>query len=75
MAKGKKPSSLSLVLGLVVAFLWKERSASAENDEYLSAIGDPEMRRDGLKLAIEAWNQCNEVGEEIPHMGSPRAAY
>ncbi|XWS18545.1 hypothetical protein CRYUN_Cryun32bG0054200 [Craigia yunnanensis] len=74
MARGRKPSSLSLVLGLVVAFLWKDRYAGAENDEYLSAVGDPGMRRDGLRLAIEAWNQCNEVGEEVPHMGSPRAA-
>ncbi|KAK6264567.1 hypothetical protein QQP08_019066 [Theobroma cacao] len=74
MAKGRKPSSLSLVLGLVVAFLSKNRHAAAENDEYLSAVGDPGMRRDGLRLAIEAWNQCNEVGEEVPQMGSPRAA-
>ncbi|KAG8364827.1 hypothetical protein BUALT_Bualt18G0039100 [Buddleja alternifolia] len=32
------------------------------------------MRRDGLRVAIEAWNQCNEVGEEAPNMGSPRKA-
>ncbi|VFQ88486.1 unnamed protein product [Cuscuta campestris] len=32
------------------------------------------MKRDELRLAIEAWNQCNEVGEEVPKMGSPRAA-
>ncbi|GAB4827175.1 hypothetical protein Ancab_034065 [Ancistrocladus abbreviatus] len=40
----------------------------------ISAVGDPGMRRDGLRVAIEAWNQCNEVGEEAPGMGSPRAA-
>ncbi|XP_058217596.1 uncharacterized protein LOC131328706 [Rhododendron vialii] len=28
---------------------------------YTSAIGDPGMRRDGLRVAIEAWNQCNEI--------------
>ncbi|KAL8522686.1 hypothetical protein ACS0TY_012864 [Phlomoides rotata] len=39
-----------------------------------SAVGDPGMRRDGLRVAFEAWNFCNEVGEEAPHMGSPRAA-
>ncbi|KAL0406697.1 UNVERIFIED_CONTAM: hypothetical protein Slati_3983600 [Sesamum latifolium] len=39
-----------------------------------SAVGDPGMRRDGLRVAIEAWNQCNEVGEEAPNMGSPRKA-
>lgn len=48
-------------------------SISSEN-EYVSAVGDPGMRRDGLRLAIESWNQCNEVGEEAPNMGSPRAA-
>lgn len=41
---------------------------------YISAVGDPGMKRDGLRLAIESWNQCNEVGEEAPNMGSPRAA-
>ncbi|XVF25599.1 hypothetical protein REPUB_Repub13aG0225800 [Reevesia pubescens] len=38
------------------------------------AVGDPGMRKDGLRLAIEAWNQCNEVGEKVPHVGSLRAA-
>lgn len=42
--------------------------------EYESAVGDPGMRRDSLRVAIEAWNQCNEVHEEAPHMGSPRQA-
>lgn len=41
----------------------------------VSAVGDPGMRRDGLRVAFEAWNFCNEVGtEEAPGMGSPRAA-
>ncbi|XP_028770999.1 uncharacterized protein LOC114728287 [Neltuma alba] len=44
----------------------------AEN--YVSAVGDPGMQRDGLRVAFEAWNFCNEVGEEAPNMGSPRAA-
>lgn len=39
-----------------------------------SAIGDPGMKRDDLRVAIEAWNQCNEVHEEAPNMGSPRQA-
>ncbi|CAL5403145.1 unnamed protein product [Camellia sinensis] len=43
-------------------------------EPYKSAIGDPGMRRDGLRVAIEAWNQCNEVGKEAPNMGSPRMA-
>ncbi|XP_052185812.1 uncharacterized protein LOC127797204 [Diospyros lotus] len=40
----------------------------------LSAVGDPGMKRDALRVAIEAWNFCNEVGKEAPRMGSPRAA-
>ncbi|KAL2510443.1 hypothetical protein Adt_16043 [Abeliophyllum distichum] len=39
-----------------------------------SAVGDPGMRRDGLRVAFEAWNFCNGVGQEAPDMGSPRAA-
>ncbi|KAL8139065.1 hypothetical protein V2J09_005066 [Rumex salicifolius] len=39
-----------------------------------SAVGDPGMKRDGLRVAFEAWNFCNEVGQEVPQMGSPRAA-
>ncbi|XP_071935224.1 uncharacterized protein [Coffea arabica] len=46
----------------------------ALGSEFISAVGDPGMKRDGLRLSIEAWNQCNEVGEEAPNMGSPRAA-
>lgn len=40
----------------------------------ISALGDPGMKRDGLRVAFEAWNFCNEVGSEVPGMGSPRAA-
>ncbi|XAR61472.1 Calcium/calmodulin-dependent protein kinase [Bertholletia excelsa] len=43
-------------------------------DSSTSAVGDPGMRRDGLRVAIEGWNFCNEVGKEAPAMGSPRAA-
>lgn len=42
--------------------------------DYVSAVGDPGMRRDALRLALESWNQCNEVGKETPQMGSPRYA-
>ncbi|KAJ1425599.1 hypothetical protein SESBI_10949 [Sesbania bispinosa] len=41
---------------------------------HVSAVGDPGMQRDGLRVAFEAWNFCNEVGQEAPQMGSPRAA-
>ncbi|KAG8390512.1 hypothetical protein BUALT_Bualt01G0091100 [Buddleja alternifolia] len=47
---------------------------SASANGAASAVGDPGMRRDGLRVAFEAWNFCNEVGQEAPAMGSPRAA-
>ncbi|KAH7545025.1 hypothetical protein FEM48_Zijuj01G0049700 [Ziziphus jujuba var. spinosa] len=43
-------------------------------DKYITAVGDPGMRRDSLRVAIESWNQCNEAGQETPQAGSPRAA-
>lgn len=46
----------------------------AADKQYISAVGDPGMRRDELRVAFEAWNFCNEVGKETPGMGSPRAA-
>ncbi|XP_075642732.1 uncharacterized protein LOC142614076 [Castanea sativa] len=49
-------------------------ASGARGEQYISAVGDPGMRRDGLRVAFEAWNFCNEVGEEAPGMGSPRAA-
>ncbi|KAD4584539.1 hypothetical protein E3N88_22140 [Mikania micrantha] len=44
------------------------------SESVYSAVGDPGMKRDGLRVAFEAWNFCNEVGIEAPGMGSPRAA-
>eukprot|EP00268_Persea_americana_P055912 TRINITY_DN6540_c0_g1_i5.p1 TRINITY_DN6540_c0_g1~~TRINITY_DN6540_c0_g1_i5.p1 ORF type:complete len:148 (+),score=39.94 TRINITY_DN6540_c0_g1_i5:2396-2839(+) len=49
-------------------------SSSVLADNHISAVGDPGMKRDGLRVAFEAWNFCNEVGSEAPQMGSPRAA-
>ncbi|CAI9778823.1 unnamed protein product [Fraxinus pennsylvanica] len=43
-------------------------------DSSVWAVRDPDMNRDGLRVAFEAWNFCNEVGEEAPGMASPRAA-
>lgn len=60
------------LLLLVLVFCEGFLSVTAKN-EYVSAVGDSGMRRDNLRLAIESWNQCNEVGEE-PLTGSPRAA-
>ncbi|KAK9999127.1 hypothetical protein SO802_018730 [Lithocarpus litseifolius] len=49
-------------------------ASGARGEQYISAVGDPRMRRDGLRVAFEAWNFCNEVGEEATGMGSRRAA-
>ncbi|KAF5743845.1 hypothetical protein HS088_TW08G00433 [Tripterygium wilfordii] len=48
--------------------------SGARGEQYISAVGDPGMKRDGLRVGFEAWNFCNEVGVEAPGMGSPRAA-
>ncbi|KAF8413697.1 hypothetical protein HHK36_001689 [Tetracentron sinense] len=70
MAKYRNPYCFLLLLGLYLSGLL----SVSVGTEYISAVGDPGMRRDDLRVAIESWNQCNEVGEETPHMGSPRAA-
>ena len=72
MAKQRIPCIIHLVLLVFLALLKAFVNASVHR--YVSAVGDPGMRRDGLRLAIESWNQCNEVGDEVPQMGSPRAA-
>lgn len=48
--------------------------STTQSQTNVSAVGDPGMQRDGLRVAFEAWNFCNEVGQEAPYMGSPRAA-
>ncbi|KAJ4795761.1 calcium/calcium/calmodulin-dependent Serine/Threonine-kinase [Rhynchospora pubera] len=72
------PGYVSAVLPLVTIFvLFLNVRCEGQNGQsgvYISAVGDPGMRRDGLRVAWEAWNFCNEVGEEAPHMGSPRGA-
>uniref|UniRef100_UPI0005CA3199 uncharacterized protein LOC101312016 n=1 Tax=Fragaria vesca subsp. vesca TaxID=101020 RepID=UPI0005CA3199 len=67
---------LNFINGLVVLFLGQLLFEGVVNhkSEYISAVGDPEMRRDSLRVAIESWNQCNEVGQDNPQTGSPRAA-
>lgn len=44
------------------------------SEKYVSAIGDPGMKNPNVRVALEAWNFCNEVGTEAPNMGSPRIA-
>ncbi|XP_074292798.1 uncharacterized protein LOC141619680 isoform X2 [Silene latifolia] len=62
------------VLALVLLVMNSALSDSIANGESVSAVGDPCMRRDSLRVAFESWNFCNEVGQETPGMGSPRAA-
>jgi len=45
-----------------------------EQLEYVSVLGDPGMKSKLVRVALEGWNFCNEVGEEAPGMGSPRYA-
>ncbi|WVZ61304.1 hypothetical protein U9M48_011205 [Paspalum notatum var. saurae] len=72
------PAAATFLLGAVVAALSRCDSAQGIRTHggggYVSAVGDPGMRRDGLRVAWEAWNFCNEVGQEAPGMGSPRGA-
>lgn len=76
LSKKRGGFSVSHMVLVVVVVLVSHSCVGSLNygDEYESAIGDSGMRRDGLRVAIESWNQCNEVGEEAPNMGSPRAA-
>lgn len=32
------------------------------------------MKSQSIRVGLESWNFCNEVGQEAPNMGSPRAA-
>lgn len=67
---------------LLQAFLWNLGSglsmvntlASPSSSKFVSAIGDPGMKSPNVRVALEAWNFCNEVGFEAPNMGSPRLA-
>ncbi|KAL6008842.1 hypothetical protein ACLOJK_022068 [Asimina triloba] len=47
---------------------------SITEQNYASPVGDPGMNKNGLRVAFEGRNFCNEVGYEAPEMGSPRAA-
>ncbi|PON33917.1 Serine/threonine protein kinase [Parasponia andersonii] len=48
--------------------------AQGSENSYVSAIGDPGMKSSNVRVGLEAWNFCNEVGAEAPGMGSPRMA-
>lgn len=74
MDEGSKYHHIAKLCAFACLFLLLEVNALLNDQDYISAIGDPGMKRDGLRVAIESWNQCNEVGKEAPNMGSPRMA-
>lgn len=39
-----------------------------------SVLGDPGMKSDKVRVAVEGWNFCNRVGYEDPNAPSPRWA-
>ncbi|KAL0903230.1 hypothetical protein M5K25_027591 [Dendrobium thyrsiflorum] len=65
---------ISLLHLTLVLIFPVQRSAHSYVLKSTSIIGDPGMKRDELRVALEAWNFCNEVGTEAPGMGSPRLA-
>uniref|UniRef100_A0A1D1YFW0 ATP synthase subunit delta, chloroplastic n=1 Tax=Anthurium amnicola TaxID=1678845 RepID=A0A1D1YFW0_9ARAE len=71
---GKTMGSHALLLLLLTQGVLLFFSSSASEQQYISIVGDPGMVGDGLRVALEGWNFCNEVGSEAPEMGSPRAA-
>ncbi|KAF8411931.1 hypothetical protein HHK36_004489 [Tetracentron sinense] len=68
----KMDSLLASSLLLLISLL--SSASFITSDNYISAIGDPAMMNPNIRIAFEAWNFCNEVGEEAPGMGSPRGA-
>ncbi|KAH7678539.1 hypothetical protein IHE45_06G003000 [Dioscorea alata] len=64
----------SVLIFILCYLLLRLRCVGALANQQVSLVGDSGMKRDGLRVAIEAWNFCNEVGSEAPLMGSPRAA-
>ncbi|CAN6338098.1 unnamed protein product [Urochloa humidicola] len=65
---------IAVLSSCVAAHAIRTHGGGGGGGGYVSAVGDPGMRRDGLRVAWEAWNFCNEVGQEAPGMGSPRGA-
>lgn len=64
-----------IALCLITSVLnWASAITRASSLEYVSAIGDPGMKSPNVRVALEAWNFCNEVGMEAPKLGSPRLA-
>lgn len=65
---------LLCILHSAFAASFTETNGVSSDRKYVSAIGDPGMKSPNVRVALEAWNFCNEVGFEDPNMGSPRWA-
>ncbi|KAG6429223.1 hypothetical protein SASPL_107268 [Salvia splendens] len=66
--------TITITITITLVFFIISIASAAGGGTRTSAVGDGGMQRDGLRVAFEAWNFCNEVGAEAPGMGSPRAA-
>lgn len=66
-------TNFHLLIAVVSLAIVDTETVSVSSSSY-SAVGDPGMKRDGLRVGFEGWNFCNEVGLEEYGMGSPRAA-
>ena len=62
-----------LPMHFVIGVLSVCACGGTDHQSYISAVGDPGVRRDGLRVALEAWNFCNEVGLEDPSVELPTA--
>ncbi|XP_010542860.1 PREDICTED: uncharacterized protein LOC104815929 [Tarenaya hassleriana] len=67
---------MAAILVLLALPLLSERLSVGKcgAEKYVSALGDGGMKNPNVRVALEAWNFCNEVGAEAPEMGSPRFA-
>uniref|UniRef100_A0A7N0ZZ30 DUF7705 domain-containing protein n=1 Tax=Kalanchoe fedtschenkoi TaxID=63787 RepID=A0A7N0ZZ30_KALFE len=75
MASRRRQTGAAFAAALVLVLCLSTPSVCCNAPgEFVSAIGDPEMRSPSSRFALEAWNFCNEVGAEAPGVGSPRYA-
>ncbi|XP_073029748.1 uncharacterized protein [Primulina eburnea] len=66
--------NIYIQLATMMIMVMKRSSIVISCGSCTSAVGDPGMLRDELRVAFEGWNFCNEVGREALGIGSPRAA-
>ena len=67
-------SACSWDIRVALIWVWSVIYVANASEKYISAVGDPGMKSPNVRIGLEAWNFCNEVGAEAPQMGSPRMA-